>query len=232
MKNKKLYIRLAAALALMLIAGLGFQDRGLSADNASAKKELETSQRFALPSAIRETAGLAQAPASYSGYTRITDNEEKINVQVPVEWADIETGAWTHKNKNAGIYVAASGNLGNFYSGTSEPGVLIGVSRSLAQSYDMLGLLGLEKRDVPRKCVYKGRFEYKNQFYAGQYDQFTNCASGNPGLLIFTTASPDKRSLILIRIVVASEADLEAVDTIINSFQVLSDPERSDHQSP
>jgi hypothetical protein len=229
MKNKKLYSRLVAALALILIAGLGFQGKGISAENASAKKELETNQRFSLPSAIRETAGLAQSAFSYSGYTRITDNEEKISVQVPVEWSDIETGTWTFKGKDTGVFLAASGNLGNFYANGSQPGVLIGVSRLLAQSYNKQGLLGLEKRDVPRKCIYKGRFDYKNQFYTGQYDHFTNCATGNPGLLIFTTASPDGKSLILIRITVTSEADLEAVDTIINTFQVLGDPEQDEH---
>lgn len=231
MIHKKLHRRVMAALALILITGLGFQGGGLSVEGASAKKELESSQRFSLPPVIRETAGLPQASASYSSYTRITDNEEKINVQVPVEWADIETGEWTFKNKKSGVFLAASGNLGNFYAGSSEPGVLIGVSHSLAQSYDKQGLLGLEKSDVPRKCIYKGRFDYQNPFYSGQYDQFTNCASGNPGLLIFTTASPDQKSLILIRIVVASDADLEAVDTIINTFQVLGDPERDDHHS-
>jgi hypothetical protein len=35
----------------------------------------------------------------------------------------------------------------------------------------------------------------------------------------------------MIRVVVVSEADLEAVDTIINSFQVLGDPERDEHHS-
>lgn len=231
MRNKKIYSRLIAALALILIAGLGVQGGGLSAENASAKRELETSQRFSLPSVIRDTSGLAQAPSSYSGYTRITDNEEKITVQVPVEWSDIETGEWTFKGKNAGIFLAASSNLGDFYSSGSQPGVLIGVSRSLAQSYNKLSLLGLEKKDVPHRCIYKGRFDYKNQFYAGQYDHFTNCASGNPGLMIFTAASADQKSLILIRIIVTSEADLEAVDTIINTFQVLGNPEQDEHHS-
>ena len=230
MKNKNLYVRLVASLVLLLIVGLGFKDQVLSVEDASAKKELESSQRFSLPSEIRKTTGLAQAPASYSGYTRISDNEEKISLEVPVEWVDIETGEWTFKNRKAGIFLAASGNLVNFYAkGSSQPGVLIGVSRSLAQSYNKQGLLGLEKQDVPGKCIYKGRFDYKNQFYSGQYDQFTNCATGNPGLLIFTTASPDQKSLILIRIVVASQADLEAVDKIINTFQVLGDPEQDEH---
>jgi hypothetical protein len=73
----------------LLIAALGFHGEILLADHASAKKELEAAPRFSLPSVVRETTGLVQAPASYSGYTRITDNEEKITVQVPVEWGDI-----------------------------------------------------------------------------------------------------------------------------------------------
>jgi hypothetical protein len=50
-----------------------------------------------------------------------------------------------------------------------------------------------------------------------------------PGWFIFTTSSADQKSLIMIRIAVVSEADLEAVDTIINTFQVLGDPERDEH---
>jgi serine protease Do len=150
-------------------------------------------------------------------------------VQVPLEWSDIETGAWTFRGKNAGVFLAASSDLANFYATRSQPGVLIGVSRSLAHTYNKEGLLGLEKRDFSRQCVHKGRFDYKNQFYSGQYDHFANCASGTPGLFVFTTTSADKKSLIMIRITAVSEADLEAVDTIINTFQVLGDPERDEH---
>jgi hypothetical protein len=125
--------------------------------------------------------------------------------------------------------VAASGDLANFYSGRSQPGVFLGVSRSLAHTYNKDGLLGLEKRDLSRQCLHKGRFDYQNQFYIGQYDHFTNCAAGTPGLLVFTTNSADQKSLILMRIVIVSEADLEAVNTIINTFQVLGDTERDEH---
>lgn len=228
MANKKLNVRLVAALALILIAGLGVQGRVFSAEEVSAQKGPASGQRFSLPSAIRETSALARA-ASYSGYTRITDYEEKISVQVPVEWTDIETGTWKYKNKDTGVFLAASPNLGEYYASGSQPGVLIGVSRSLGQTYDQLSLLGLEKRDMPRRCSYKGRFDYQNQFYSGQYDHFANCATNNPGLLIFTASSPDRKSLILIRIALTSDADLEAVDTIINTFQVLGDPERDEH---
>jgi hypothetical protein len=227
--SKNRYIRLTVGLIFLLVLGVSFSGKAWLTDRASAQAGLETDQRFSLPSAvIQEQSALAQTPASYSGYTRITDNEEKITVQVPVEWSDIETGTWTFKGKKTGVFLAASPNLGDFYSTRSQPGVLIGVSRSLAQTYDKEGLLALERRDLPRQCVLKGRFDYQNQFYLGKYDHFTSC-SGKPGLLIFTTASADRKSLIMIRIAVVSEADLEAVDTIINTFQVLGDPERDEH---
>jgi serine protease Do len=230
MIRNKLYIRLIAALIFFFVIGVSINGRGLLAERASAQEKLESNEGFSLPLAVvQEQSALARTPSSYSGYTRITDNEEKIMVQVPVEWSDIETGAWTFKGKNVGVFVAASADLGSFYSTGSQSGVLIGVSRSLAQTYNQSGLLGVEKRDLSRQCLHKGRFDYKNQFYSGQYDQFANCASGTPGLFIFTTSSADQKSLIMIRIAVVSEADLEAVDTIINTFQVLGNPERDDH---
>jgi len=229
MENKKLYIRLASIFAFVLILCLSFNGKALSTNNASAQEKLQISERFSLPFERQDWSGLAQGPVAYSGYTQISDNEEKITLQVPIEWSDIETGTWTFKGKNSGVFLAASADLGNFYSTRSQPGVLIGVSRTLAHTYNKAGLLGVEKRDLSRQCVHKGRFDYKNQFYSGQYDHFANCASGSPGLFIFTTSSADQNSLIMIRIVVVSEADLEAVDTIINTFQVLGDPERDEH---
>ena len=227
--NKNLFVRLTAVLILLLVLGMSFSRNAALTDRASAQAGLESGPRFSLASAvIQEQSDLAQTPSSYSGYTLITDNEEKIRVQVPVEWSDIETGPWDFKGKKSGVFLAASADLADFYSTGSQSGILIGVSRSLAQTYDKDGLLGLEKRDLSRQCVHKGRFDYQNQFYAGKYDHFANCP-GTPGLLVFTTASADGKSLIMIRISVVNEADLEAVDTIINTFQVLGDPERDEH---
>ena len=229
MTSKKKYIRFGV-LILCLAIGLSFNGKNALVDRALAQENPELDTRFSLPSSvIQEQPALAQTSVAYSGYTRITDYEEKIMVQVPVEWGDIETGAWTFKGKHTGVFLAASTDLGNFYSGRSESGVLIGVSRSLAQTYNPESLLGLEKRDLSRQCVERGRFDYKNQFYSGHYDHFANCAEGAPGLFIFTTSSADHKSLILVRISVVSQADLGALETIINTFQVLGDPERDDH---
>jgi len=230
MSRKKPYVLFALTLILVLIGGVGVRGKALSTTGNAAPQNANSIQNLPLLQKLEaQQSVLAQGPSVYSGYTEITDNEEKIRLQVPVEWSDIETGQWTFKNKKAGVFLAASADLANFYATRSQAGVMVGVSHSLARTYGKEGLLGLEKQDLSPQCRYKGRFDYQNQFYSGQYDHFTNCASGTPGLLIFTTASADQKSLIFIRMNVVSEADLQAADTIIKSFQVLGDPEQDDH---
>lgn len=228
MKNRAPYIRFALLFVFMLVIGLSLDGSAFTVNAASRHEKVQINQQFSLRSTIQDQSALAQGNP-YSGYTRVTDNEEKITVQVPVEWSDIETGAWTYQGRDVGVFVAASGDLANFYSSRSQPGVFIGVSNALARTYGEAGLLGLEKRDLSRQCAHKGRFDYKNQFYAGQYDQFANCATGTPNLLVFTTATADQKSLIMLRIVLVSDADLEAADMIMNTFQVLGDPELDEH---
>lgn len=227
MKTKKFYVLLPLVSVLMLISGASFNGKASFAGVASVQESLQASQRMSLSQEIQAQSNLAHSPSVYSGYTRVTDYEDKIMMQVPVEWNDIETGTWTYKGKNVGVFVAASSDLANFYSNRSQPGVFIGVSHALAQAYGKKALLDIEKRDHSRPCGYNGRFNYQNLFYAGQYDHFTNCAAGAPGLLVFTTASADQKSLILLRIVVASQADIDAAATIFNTFQVLGDPEHN-----
>jgi hypothetical protein len=228
MKSKRIYVVLSLVPVLMLMGGLSFNGKALSANSNSAQESGLADRQ--LSSSLQ--LNLSQNPSTYSGYTRVTDNEDKITMQVPVEWNDVETGQWTYKGRNVGVFVAASGDLGNFYATHSQPGVLIGVSHALQNAYGKDGLLGLEKRDFSGQCQYKGRFDYKNSFYSGQYDQYTNCATGTPNLLVFTTASADQKYLIMLRMVIVSEADLEAADTILRSFQVLGNPERDDHHVP
>ena len=224
MKKQKFYILLASLSTLILIGGLSFNGKALSANLNSAQESLQEDRHL---SSLQ--FNLAQSPSTYSGYTRVTDNEEKITMQVPVEWNDIETDKWTYRGRNVGVYVAASTDLGKFYAHRSQSGIFIGVSHALQSAYGKEGLLGLEKRDLSNRCRYKGRLDYQNLFYTGQYDQYSNCTMGAPNLLVFTTTSADQKSVIMLQIVVVSQADLEAANRILSSFQVLGDPEIDDH---
>src|ERR1044071_1000944 len=160
MNNKRLYILFVVLFTLIVV--VGFNGRVLSAIAASAQAN---DHQFVLSPQVRAQFNLNPWSLSYSDYTRITDMEDRISVQVPVEWADIDTGPWTYKVRSSGIFLAASTDLSKFYADGSAPGVLIGVSSRLARTYGKDQLLGMERADLSKRCTYKGSFEFQGLFY-------------------------------------------------------------------
>lgn len=229
MKNKKFYVFLAVLPALILIASLNLDGKALSIRTAPAQADLETKQRFTLPAEVGNQIDPDRVAAVYSAYTRITDNAESISVSVPVEWSDIDTGPWTYNGRSSGIFLSASTDLSRFNANGSAPGVLIGVSSSLARTSGKDQLLGAERADFSRRCIYKGNFNFQGLFYNGSYDNYSNCSSGGSDLLVFTTTSADRKLLIMLRIAIQSDADLEAASKILETFQVLGNPETDSH---
>ncbi|RPI94888.1 MAG: hypothetical protein EHM40_00050 [Chloroflexi bacterium] len=228
MKNKKFYVFLAVLPALILIASLNLDGKALSMRTAPAQVDPGTDQRFTLPSEVGKQIDLRVAEV-YSAYTRITDNAESISVSVPVEWSDIDTGPWTYNGRSSGIFLSASTDLSRFNADGSAPGLLIGVSSSLARTSGKDQLLGAERADFSRRCIYKGNFNFQGLFYNGSYDNYSNCSSGGSDLLVFTTTSADRKLLIMLRIAIQSDADLEAASKILETFQVLGNPETDSH---
>jgi len=149
-------------------------------------------------------------------------------MEIPTVWRDIDMGPWLYQGKEVGMLLAASADLQNFYTTKSEPGVFIGVSHQLAQMYDPESLLNLEKGVFSKKCKPKERKDYQDLFYTGRYDTYIECVKGNHNLLVAVATTPDRRVLILLRITVVSDADLEAAARIFQTFQSPGAPQSDD----
>ena len=160
---------------------------------------------------------------------RITDETEKIRVEVPARWDDVAMGEWIYQGRKVGVYLAASSELGEFNALKRAAGVFIGVSHELTQQVTDKGLLALEQRAAGRQCQGQGRQAYRNNFYAGAYDHYTQCGGGGHQVIAFTTTSADQQQLILVRLVVVTEADAAAAARVLETFQVLGNPEVDDH---
>ena len=167
--------------------------------------------------------------ATSDQFAQITDGSEKIRAAVPVAWKDVDSGDWVYRGQKVGVFLSASTDLNGFHLGRPTPGLFIGVSHNLARRMNDKALLALEYDEFSRRCRHQGRFDYRDKFYAGSYDRFASCGGDNRQRLVLTTTSANRQSLILIRIHVASEADLKIADRILASFQVLGDPEVDEH---
>ncbi len=182
---------------------------------------LEPSFSFA-QSLEEETADTAPAgsdePAGgYSGYTEITDNDGVLTVEVPNEWRDVDGSAWTVEGEVIGWSVSAAPNLDDFYSTWTTPGMTFGASTQLAD-YTQGELLDFF--DYSDSCTNGGRESYEDALYTGSYDLWQDCG-GTDSLYIVVSAKPESGAYsIVVSIQVVTDADLAALDQILNTFVV------------
>ncbi len=156
--------------------------------------------------------------ATYSGYQTVTDDYGAIQMDIPIEWKDINGSPWTDEGEVIGAGISASANLNNFYNTWSESGVFFGASDDLARLGGYVQLLDVLRNNTT-DCKYDNRYDYEDQVYRGKYDIFTNC--GGTGSVYVVPKSSPQSLLILVEVVVTKDADLDALDRIMATFDVV-----------
>jgi hypothetical protein len=166
-------------------------------------------------------SGQASASASYSSYMFVSDDHEKLKIEIPSAWNDIESGHWMYQGRQIGLFITAAADLQAFSATKKEPGVFLGASQQLAQTQTVESLLELEKKVIGKKCKVKERKAYQDAFYTGSFDSFIQCTQGNHNVLVVAATTADRRMLILLRMNIVSDADLAAATRIFATFQAL-----------
>ena len=137
-----------------------------------------------------------------------------LTLDVPAEWSEVDGSAWESDGQVIGLSVTAAPNLNDFYNTWGTPGVTFNATDQLDFTVDEL----LDAFDFSGDCTQNERTEYSDAVYAGKYDVWTNCG-GTGTLLVVLVAEPaDQSYLALITVQVVTDADLDALDTIFNTF--------------
>lgn len=160
-------------------------------------------------------------------FVTIQNRDETMTLQVPAAWRDVSQGPWLYHGVEVGYFLTASTNLADFQGGRPAPGVFMGVFADPANS-SMSRLLDTEKLDVEKRCRSVGRSAYKDNFYIGNIDDYEQCGGGKQRSLVSVVRSGDG-STVLLRVSIASGADLATVNRVFESFQVLGDVNEGDH---
>jgi serine protease Do len=169
-----------------------------------------------------ETGGgeTGSSPA-YSEYVQVTDDSGALTMAIPAEWSDLDGAAWVVDDQVVGGTISAAGDLEAFYQTWDEPGVFFGASRLLAQTMNEQNMLDHDANDFSGDCNYEGRDTYADAIYTGLYDHYTNCGGVGTSLIVLSAVPENRGFLILLQIQVVSQADLEALDHILSSFEVI-----------
>ncbi len=177
-------------------------------------------QSFSFAQALEEEASNnngntnSGSSSTYTNYVSITDDSGLLTLDVPAEWRDVDGSAWEVDGDVLGLSVSAAPNLNDFFNTWGTPGVTFNVSDQLDFTVDEL----LDAFDFSSDCTPNERTEYSDAVYTGKYDVWTACG-GSDTLLVVLVAEPADRSyLALITVQVVTDADLDALDTIFNTF--------------
>ena len=186
-------------------------------------RELATSFSFAdeLTDENAGTGGQSAAggaPTAYSGYTTVSDRSGVLSLEVPVEWEDVTDSDWVWKDETVGIRLIATTDVDSVFESWGTPGVLFNVSTSLIEDNGPEDLL--ESIDYSETCTYEGREEIVDGYYTGAYDVWSGCDNGNSRAVIVSVVPETQDFIVLFEIYIAGEADVEALDYILDSFVV------------
>lgn len=188
-------------------------------------RPLETSFSFEteLGSAIAGDGGSTNG--SYSSYVSVSDDFGTISVEIPSEWADVDGSPWVDDGEVIGAGISAAASLDDFFSYWDEPGIFFGASDDLARLGGYVQLLDILRPDFMSACELDGRYDYDDILYRGKYDLFSKCGGSEGSLFMVLTAVPKDdptEFLILLEVQIVQDGDLEAVDRILESFEVVA----------
>ena len=181
--------------------------------------QLEQSFSFAVAAGdtVDDTPQGSSGPSSYGNYMTVTDDSGLLSVQVPTAWGDIDGSPVMENGEAVALRIVAAPSIQEFNESWGASGM------SFSASVRDVGLTDDEILDNNTwNCDYDARYEYADPLYTGKYDIWVNCGGEDiDTTYIVLSVAPDGRDFtILVEIQVVTQADLEALDTIINSFQV------------
>ena len=196
----------------MTVEILRYDTQEVLTGTLNGDKELEVAFSFA-EELGGEIAG--EATDSYE-YTTVTDDEGILVMQVPTAWIDINGAQWEEESRVIGNSIAAAPDLDDFYETWDTPGVFFGASEVLWQETAYGDLL--DENDFSDFCAYDDRYDYEDAVYLGEYDVWTDCGGTDTALVVLEAYPAGAEFVVLVQVQVVTDADLEALDTILATF--------------
>ena len=190
-------------------------------------RPLETSFSFAQTlgdEVASSPSGSGDSAAPAYEYVTLVDDNNAIQFDVPTVWDDTDGTNWVFDEETVGSALSASPNYDDFFNTYSTPGVFFGASEVLADRFTVDSLLDRFKgNNDGLDCTYEGRDTYEDPLYTGQYDYYSDCGDAKSTIIDLVAEPEDQSFLMWLNIQVVDDADLEALDHLLNSFQVIGD---------
>lgn len=164
-----------------------------------------------------------QAQVNSEEFVTVVDETGRISFSAPRAWGESQSGPYELDGEVAGIEFSVAENVVDFQKSWSLPGAWVVVLDSLegVEPDDALDTLKFD--DV---CEYDARYDFEGERFAGRYDFWVRCddVSGSVyGVFALKPVDADQ-PLVIVHVIMPTEADLSAIDPILNTLTVLPAP--------
>jgi serine protease Do len=180
-------------------------------------KELKPVFSFAQQLQEQVPTGSGSAVQTSGEFVRLTDESNKISVEVPTEWKDVNTSL----QDLAGLgtpqpTIIAAPNIAKF-DASDGPGIgLVLLEIPGAGALDKDELLKGTESTIP--CSEYNYADYKDSKYSGRF--FTAKCKDTLGVVAIVSPVGDNDKVLLIIGQAATEADLVAIDKALSTFEI------------
>ncbi|HLF59820.1 MAG TPA: S1C family serine protease [Acidimicrobiia bacterium] len=155
--------------------------------------------------------------AAYTDYQSIVDDTGKIVIEVPVEWSDIDPAPATDDAGGEIPYILAATDRQAWLDTFDVPGVLF---VKLGPTDDIPSTL-LEYGDLSGNCTDLGLVDYSDPVFTGQYQVWDACGGTPTAVVVLAAVPADNSYTALMMVQIVSDADLDALDRIFQTFNVI-----------
>ncbi len=152
-------------------------------------------------------------------YTEVHDDDGVLVMQVPTTWIDIDGSGWNVDDEIVGPAIVAAPSLASYYETWATPGVFFGASVDLLDEFEPSDLLDLA--DFSDSCTYDDTYDYEDAVYTGAYDLWLNCGGTDTAFVVLEAYPQEEDFVVYVQIQIVTDADLEALDVILATFDVV-----------
>ncbi len=165
---------------------------------------------------VQDEASLVDA-ASYDEYVTITDDSGTLIVDVPSAWSDVDT---TPSDFGAGELwpsILAAPDLTSFLQTYETPGLIFGAVPNEADDLSLEGVFETISA-VPAECSSAGVETYEDPLFTGLFNVWNDCGEAGASVVWIAAQRPEESRFVIIAVQALTDADLEALDQILLSF--------------
>lgn len=177
--------------------------------------ELNGAQMSARFSFAQELGGEVENTGTSYSYETVFDDSGTISVSVPVEWGDRTTNPTALDDGTQAPSIQAAPSIDAYTNTFTTPGMAFLYFAGLGGQNDAV----LDSLLEGGSCTESSREDYDDPVFVGRIS-YSTCPDG--ALLVNVVGSPKTylSDLVLVNVQVITEADLEALDQILYTFNI------------